>query len=148
MNNGKSFLTLAQRLATQSSDNAALRSAISRAYYGAYNYGRHLLRQTGFSHIANKSRNHGEVWRYLQNCGEANVEKAGHKLADLESDRVKADYNMDERKFSNLKNIQFGLGIAQEIVSEFDHCITSSQKKEIVTQGMKQYERKISTPSS
>ena len=144
MNNGKSFLTLAQQLATHQLDKAALRSAVSRAYYGAFNYGRHLLRCFGFTHIANNVRNHGEVWHYFENCGNADVENAGRKLANLGSDRVKADYQLDNQKFEKIQNVQCSLMNAQNIISEFDNCMASSQKVTAVTQGMKKYAKAIS----
>ncbi|MCG2659468.1 MAG: hypothetical protein L6437_04380 [Kiritimatiellae bacterium] len=140
MNNGKSFFVLAQQLATQQTDKAALRSAVSRAYYGAFNYGRHLLRRLGFKHIADGG-DHGIVWRFFQNCGERDIAIAGQNLANLQSDRVKADYKLNNPIFDNPNNVQLRILSAKSIIAEFDNCIASSQKTNAVIQGMKNYEQ-------
>jgi hypothetical protein len=141
MNDGKSFFALAKTLAAQQTDKAAQRSAVSRAYYGAFNYGRHVLRQLGYARAA-AGRSHGDVWNRFQNCGDAAVESAGRMLADLEAARVSADYHLDKPNCENPKNVQFNLAAAQSILNEFDACLTPARRI-AVAEGIGRYEKAV-----
>ena len=140
MNDGKSFVALAQTLGTQTTSKAAMRSAVSRAYYGAYNYARHVLRQLGYSRIAN-GRSHGDVWNYFQNSGDVNAVNAGQMLADLDAARVSADYHLNKSQYEGQKNVQWSIATAHSILNEFDNCLATSAKRVTVAQGMGKYEQ-------
>jgi uncharacterized protein (UPF0332 family) len=89
---GEEFIALAGRLALVANAGPAdYRSAISRAYYGAYHVAVEFLKASG----SIPPRDHGEVQRMLARMGSANTLGASHFLSDLQSRRVKADYLLD-----------------------------------------------------
>jgi len=86
----REFLTIADELAARTSA-AARRTAISRAYYAAFNAGGQLLRACGFR-VGKGAAAHGEVYRCLSNSGDADLARVGSELNDLHSSRNRADY--------------------------------------------------------
>ena len=91
---------------------AALRSAISRAYYAAFNAGAEILRRAGFQ-ISDGPGGHGEVRDCLSNSGDPEVEKAGYKLSNLHTQRLHADYKMDRSEIENKKREVFMMTMEQ-----------------------------------
>ena len=89
--NADEFLRFAGVLvARYSNDEAALRTAISRAYYGAYHVGVELLGRACTEHL-----DHGSVRRLLKESGIPSAQRAGLHLDDLQGSRVKADYRLE-----------------------------------------------------
>jgi uncharacterized protein (UPF0332 family) len=72
------------------------RSAVSRAYYGAFHAGRRLLRDLNFR-VPRASVAHAYVWMRLSNCGNATIEQAGGHLNHLQGLRNEADYDIHLR---------------------------------------------------
>jgi hypothetical protein len=138
---GTEFLGVADRLLLEAQE-AALRSAVSRAYYGAFNYSRHILRKLGFVSVA-RSPDHGTKWRYFANCGDPALATAGGKLQNLEGERVRADYHLDNKKFANHKNALIQVMVAKSIVEDLKRCETDGILAAAVAQGMKTYEEKL-----
>jgi len=66
--NPREFQQLASKLANGNSP-AEFRTAISRAYYAAYNVGVEVLEQMGFR-ISEGPAGHGEVRHHLNNSGD------------------------------------------------------------------------------
>lgn len=100
---GKLFLGTARFLRSNGSDEAAYRSAVSRAYYACFLD----LRQIAFDHcdadarlkagIRNVRRiGHGPLQRYLKNSPRREVRRLGEDLASLHGNRLDADYNMEQ----------------------------------------------------
>ena len=83
------YLVLAQRLAKEP-DEAARRTAVSRAYYAVFNKARLLLEREG-TVINNTGRAHDDVWRTLEAAGRGRrrLGAEGKRLREL---RRKADY--------------------------------------------------------
>src|SRR5947209_134068 len=72
MISGPDFVSLAEAWVAGRSE-AEWRSAVSRAYYGAFHQARRLLRSLGFT-VPRADRAHAYLWMRLSNCGEASVE--------------------------------------------------------------------------
>jgi len=84
------YLALAKELSQKGGD-AAARSAISRAYYAAYNTAR---RHRGARRaVATRGGSHSAVWTALTESGNNNWRTAGNKGRDLLERRRKADYD-------------------------------------------------------
>jgi uncharacterized protein (UPF0332 family) len=82
------FLELAKDLAARQDDEAAARTAISRAYYAAFHAGRDYLARVGIPH--DRSRNaHIQVRDVLRE----ESAQIGHNLAQLHFWRKRADYD-------------------------------------------------------
>jgi uncharacterized protein YjiS (DUF1127 family) len=89
---GESFLEYAKKLAARGSSNEAeQRSAISRAYDGAYHVARKFLKDLGIDRA-----DHQEVKNCLCYSGNAEAKLAGDRLADLGTARRRADYEIDK----------------------------------------------------
>jgi uncharacterized protein (UPF0332 family) len=114
----KSFLQLAHILSSMS-DEAASRSAISRAYYSAHHTGVAFLKMLKVS-IPDSGKRHYLTYVYLQNSGDPNLAIAGRKLADLYTERNDADYKLNETRFTNQELIEKWLDKAEEIIMLLD----------------------------
>jgi hypothetical protein len=86
------FLELAERLAREE-DEASQRSAISRAYYGAFHLARRHLERSrkGAFSLPPTGDKHMAVWRELQ-AGRGSERSAGFAGDRLRQLRNKADY--------------------------------------------------------
>ena len=73
---------------------AEFRTAVSRAYYAAYNVAVQILEEMGFR-VSRGPAGHGEVQNRLSNCGDGEVIRVGSQLATLHSKRIQADYRLD-----------------------------------------------------
>ncbi len=90
---GHDYLRLASKLASASADDeAALRSAISRAYYGAFHLAIAYLESLGF-----QTTGHGEPRYLLSASDNSDTIHAGTLLSDLQNARVRADYKFHDR---------------------------------------------------
>jgi uncharacterized protein (UPF0332 family) len=90
---GTDFLVLAETWIRNATE-AEWRSAVSRAYYGAFHAARRLMHDLGFV-VPRAERAHAYLWLRLSNCGEAAVVRAGAELNSLRSDRNRADYDVE-----------------------------------------------------
>lgn len=110
------YLVFAEDLQKNRADDAALRSAVSRAYYTAYNLAVRFLENR---HLAVKSfgNKHEAVWNEFQR-GPGKDWKAVYKIGDsLKKRRVDADYFLTQKKWTEevkvaiaeAKNIQHWL---------------------------------------
>ena len=99
---GKLFLGTAKFLINNGSDEAAYRSAASRAYYACFL----VVRQTAFQYCnknvrirdgikTEKSVRHEPLTRYLKDSSNDSIRVLGEELASLLRTRQKADYVMD-----------------------------------------------------
>ena len=105
------YLALAKELSQKGGD-AAARSAISRAYYAAYNTARHhrAARRT----VATRGGSHFAVWMVLIDSGNTNWRTAGNKGKSILEFRRKADYD-DE--IVGLAGLMYRtLSVAEEIL--------------------------------
>lgn len=85
------YLRLARDLATRSEDEAALRSAISRAYYAAY--GRAAAYLVAHGEIANRAVTHRGVWEAFKDSPETARREIWTFGLRVKDQRVKADYH-------------------------------------------------------
>ncbi len=75
---------------------AAFRSAVSRAYYGAYHRARQLLEALGIRCTTGKSNEHMYLQRLLQGSSVAEAVEVGRLLGNLLENRRDADYELAE----------------------------------------------------
>jgi uncharacterized protein (UPF0332 family) len=113
--NGEDFIAFAGRIAAGAKGGAAdFRSAVSRAYYGAYHLAVDFLISTG----ANPPADHGEIQRMLYRTGNANARMASRFLGDLQSHRVKADYHLHQKSVETAAFAMQCVEQARDIQSE------------------------------
>ena len=92
---GEDFITVAHELANGDSE-AHWRSAVSRAYYGAFHVARQAVIDEGGT-VEKGPAAHGEVRNWLLNRPEESLVEAGSNLGDLHGRRIRADYHLDIR---------------------------------------------------
>ena len=90
--NARDFLRVANGLLHLAGE-AEWRSAVSRAYYGAFHCARELFADLGFT-VPRADRAHAYLWLRLSNCGDSQVQVAGRELNDLRGQRNRADYDV------------------------------------------------------
>lgn len=117
------FLSLAIRLSA-SPHEADLRSAVSRAYYGAFHIARGFIEDCGIRFSDKKlygSDVHRKVRFCLRESGRYDVVRAGEKLGSLRDERNQADYDLKLRKFDP-PTIALRLKMTHEIVDAVERC--------------------------
>ena len=92
------FIDIAAKLAAKlaarpQATEAELRTAIGRAYYGAI----HLAKQFLDSLSLPLKVSIHELHRYLSNSGNARARLAGDGIAHLQTQRIRADYHLDQQ---------------------------------------------------
>jgi uncharacterized protein (UPF0332 family) len=83
------YLELAEELASRPNDEAASRTAISRAYYATFHTGREYLMRTGI--FLDRSRN---AHRQVQDALRTQSAEIGQDLEQLHFWRKRADYDI------------------------------------------------------
>jgi uncharacterized protein (UPF0332 family) len=136
--NERDFLTLAQSLVGQPTE-VAWRTAVSRAYYGAFHVARRLLEDLRFG-VPHADRAHGYLWLRLSNCGDPTVQRAGADLNRLRRLRNEADYDLGRplTQASARSQVQ----TAAAVVNTLDAARTEPTRTRI-TDEMKRYERDV-----
>jgi uncharacterized protein (UPF0332 family) len=117
--NWSDYLTLAQELAgkaTVSSPEAKFRSAISRAYYGAYCSTRNYLIREGYE-FPKLGTAHKQVRKMLRKKGDDISKQIASNLARLWNDRINADYE-DQFPEALDKKTAFDLSLAEKIMND------------------------------
>src|ERR1700730_7159317 len=79
-----------------------VRSAVSRAYYAAFQTACQFLEELNI-HVP-ASTGHGDVRNYLGNSGDLELAEAGSSLGTLHSKRIDADYRLSNLPIENEAN--------------------------------------------
>jgi uncharacterized protein (UPF0332 family) len=88
------YLRLARTLAQDSRDDAARRSAVSRAYYAAFHKARAFNAQKQLWCTCGQARgSHEVVWHALKDSGNADWRRVGNWGLDFKEKRRKVDYD-------------------------------------------------------
>ncbi len=125
---GHEFIALAGRLAT-SNDEAALRSAVSRAYYGAFHLAIAFLAE-----LDCPTNGHGEPPRRLSESGNENARLAGQLLNELQGARVKADYKLNDHRVAAIEFARHQVEVAYSIRDELEKCAGEEVRAAIKSQ--------------
>ncbi|HEX7380424.1 MAG TPA: hypothetical protein VF278_25140 [Pirellulales bacterium] len=100
---GDDYIDLATQLLAGGSE-PHFRTAVSRAYYGAFHIGREFVRSCGILMPASPEA-HKHVRWCLANAGSRELDDAAVQLESLRSARNKADYDLSNRGFAKLPNV-------------------------------------------
>ena len=111
---GIEFLEFAAFLAAQNRNESARRSAVSRAYYGAFHLAREFLTELGVDVPANATGHEFVVLR-LENCGYSEAYEAGSLLADIRTERNRADYDLASQRIARIETVRVVIERAAEI---------------------------------
>jgi uncharacterized protein (UPF0332 family) len=135
---GRDFLVVANQLASGGTE-AERRSAVSRAYYGAFHVAREFMESLKFR-VPRADRAHAYLARRLANCGHLRTQQAGTDLITLRGDRNQADYDLHRTITAQLAVLHVRL--AEQIVQSLD-AATQEPVRTQVTDAMKVYERDV-----
>jgi hypothetical protein len=136
---GDQFLALSGKLVTGlHSGPAEYPSALSRAYYGAF----HIVLSFLADLQVKTTKDHGDICRCLSESREPDAIEAGRKLTDLQSQRVKADYRLDDLKIERQPAAQLGLERAHEIRSLLERGRTEPARS-TAKAGIEAYRQRI-----
>ncbi|HET6455849.1 MAG TPA: hypothetical protein VFI02_15705 [Armatimonadota bacterium] len=122
----RSFNVLARELANRT-DPAANRTAISRAYYAAYNVAASLLEDMS-CHVPQDGTSHKLVRERLSYSQDKDMRIAGHKLADLYNSRLEADYQLS--KPQNQKDAISRVDIAEGLINTLDKMAKDKPRRQ------------------
>lgn len=139
---GDEFIEIAGKIAATGRNAASIRTAISRAYYGAFHLAKAFLDVIGVQPPKN-ANTHAFVRMRFMNCGQENGELVGLLLRDLYADRLAADYDLLNKKVESIGCARTRVEIASQIQSALSACRDATIRDKIKA-GVENYERKIS----
>jgi uncharacterized protein (UPF0332 family) len=113
--NPEDFIAVARVLAT-GPNQAHWRSAVSRAYYGAFHVAMRFLASLGITFSKTASA-HEKVAFCLRAANDGALTEAARKLATLREIRNTADYRLDDRSIASTKLAIVQVGRAEEITA-------------------------------
>jgi hypothetical protein len=135
----RDFLHVADELATGATQ-AEWRSAVSRAYYGAFHVARLLFRQCSFV-VPQGDQARAYLWLRLANAGHPDVQQAGADLNYLRRIRNWADYDLDRPFPQALALAQVPAAVA--LIRLLDQLSTTPTVLAGVTAAIRTYERDV-----
>jgi uncharacterized protein (UPF0332 family) len=118
------FIALAIRL-SNGRNEADLRSAVSRAYYGAFHLARQFVQDCGVRFHRKEIHGaeiHQKVRYCLSHSADVDAMFVGDRLGSLRGQRNKADYDLDSAEFRSATNVAARIRAAQEIVDALQRC--------------------------
>lgn len=139
MIDGNHFVELAGKLAAAAAcDEVTCRTVISRAYYGTFHIVMTFLEELRIV-IPKNANSHTIAQRYLINSGHLEAQQAGMMLASLHSDRIRADYRLDDTRF-DVHFARMRVALAHDLRSALKSC-DGEDVKAVIKQGIDEYLR-------
>jgi uncharacterized protein (UPF0332 family) len=139
---GKDFIALGGKLAAApTAGEAAYRTAISRAYYGAFHVARSLLVELGFAPVGNANV-HAFVQHYLNGSRHPDARRAATLLSHLQAERNRADYRLDDPQAGSQRDAMLLIERAHLAVSALERC-SADDARDSLRQAIAEYERRI-----
>ncbi|MGA2333014.1 MAG: hypothetical protein ABSG75_14765 [Syntrophales bacterium] len=138
----RDFQLVAAKLAL-SKTPAEFRSSISRAYYAALHVSAEILNDIGIP-VEKGIRCHQSVITCLHNSKDEELAKIGSQLDDVRSDRLKADYHLDDRKIATPEKAKATVSQTSRMIAILDSCKSGNpERKKKLRQSIKEYQNKI-----
>jgi uncharacterized protein (UPF0332 family) len=110
--NAEEFIVFAGKTAVMG--RAGARTAVSRAYYGAFHFAIAMLDGVATSPPCN-GKAHTLVPLFLRCANHPDGNKAGYLLSDLHHERIKADYSVSDQRYESAEYAKSGVETATEI---------------------------------
>ncbi|HEV3260817.1 MAG TPA: HEPN domain-containing protein [Gemmataceae bacterium] len=124
----RDYLALASQLAVKEKPSPAeLRTAVSRAYYAAFNAAVDLLKKMGVRH-PDGWEGHKLVAEALRYSGDSKVQAASRELDDLRKARWAADYDMADDEVEHQRTVQKWVARARQLIKKLDECAADPQR--------------------
>lgn len=117
------FVSFAGRVV--SFGKAGARSAVSRAYYGAYHAAQEFLRDFA-NESGGTSGTHVLVAEFFKNTDHANAMAIGAHLTDLHGDRIRADYRLADSRCESqihaMRAVEYAVEIQRHLAAFKSAC--------------------------
>ena len=128
----KAFIDLAKSLVDQNNPSeAAIRTSVSRSYYGLYNLLSGFFEANDFR-LPVAAEAHKIVHRDLYNCGIPIVRDIAEFLQELRVERNKADYHLELRQYAEDKPAQMSLIKARTAYGDFGDFTGGNKRRQLV----------------
>lgn len=138
---GDDYIAVAERLATsRNAKEADYRSAVSRAYYGAFHLAGAYLSTLRFS-VPKGAAAHGWIPQVLSNAACSEAIGAGRLLRDLHAERIIADYRWNLPAANKLTDAKRAIEAAHRIRASLLSC-EYDPLKGLVSQAIESYLQK------
>lgn len=137
----KPFLDLAQSLSRKSSNEAALRTSVSRSYYALFNLLKQFLKDNNFS-LPKAAAAHGIVYHALYHCDVDEAASIAKDLDELREDRNDADYDLELTKFQEANTVVLLFLKAQTAYNGFEQLVGNRANRRKVVEGVRSYRKK------
>ena len=143
---GDDFLSLARRMVvTHQAEPAALRTVVSRAYYGVFHNAKALLEDLGFP-VPKSENAHLFVEVRLRHANRADACDAGALLGDLHERRKRADYDLGSPRYETLEFAAEAIHRADRLRETLKKCGQEPARTD-TTRGIAAY-HSIATPKA
>jgi uncharacterized protein (UPF0332 family) len=120
---------------------AGYRSAVSRAYYGAFLSARNLIEiELKRKCKIDKVSAHEVVQRFLMGCKVEQAVEMGQLLSNLHGYRKQADYDMGDATYEDQDEAKLCVERANLIIARLKECSTHQMKQKILA-GISQHLR-------
>lgn len=131
---GDDLLALAGHLIANSAfgiAKARYRSAVSRAYYGAFHLSVSMLEDVAEFHVLENHTGHDQVCRVLRGTGVSAAVAVANALNELRSIRNRADYKLKHAGFQSRPRAQEWVEEAWRVRSWLENCRDEPARSEI-----------------
>lgn len=139
---GNDFIRLAGKLAAvPSADEATYRTAVSRAYYGAFHLGRSFLIELGIAPVRNANI-HAFVRHCLDSSNHHDACQAASHLSHLQAARNLADYELKNPHVGSRSQAMVSVERAAHVASAIEKC-QSVDAREAIRRAISEYQQKL-----
>lgn len=121
----KEFIDLGERLLDRDSSRSAVRTAIGRAYYGAYLSARSFQGALRVGTRVHFASGHTTVPLGFRACSNSRAQIIAERLDELKKLRHRADYVRDDHEVEEEAKATEALAHAREVLSDLEYCRTS-----------------------
>lgn len=139
---GDDFIAVAAKIAATYSDPASCRTAVSRAYYGAFHLAKSFLADIGIKPPRN-ANTHVFIQHHLAGSGHTTAGSIASLLGDLHEGRLHADYDLNYKQIESVLQARASVERATRIQVAVNECRTS-QAQAVIKAGIEVYEKKLS----
>jgi len=134
----RAFLDLANKLFAQEKTPAGRRSAVSRAYYAAFNVTTQFFIRIGLD-MPNDAKGHELAYEYLNNCKDHELEELATDFGYLRDNRNDADYRLSKTQIENEGVVKNWLKVATNIIEKLEGCDASNARRYNVQLALQQW---------
>jgi len=140
--NAREFKIVALNLCVSGKCAADYRTSISRSYYAAFHVGLEIIKNIDKS-LKKRNLSHDDVIESLSNCDDSRISAAAVQLQSLKSDRVQADYRLDNIDIEKKQKAEFVYRLADRIIQEIDSSYSNPSNRKIIESSILRYIRKF-----